>query len=69
MSLQIKTMDYKIGSLNAIIEEAVKDNWERAAFSDFGGVSYLYKDVAVNIEKLHLIFEAAGVKPGDKVAI
>ncbi len=62
-------MDYKIGSLNAIIEEAVKDNWERAAFSDFGGVSYLYKDVAVNIEKLHLIFEAAGVKAGDKVAI
>lgn len=62
-------MDYKTGSLNAIIEEAVKDNWERPALTDMGGVNYLYKDVAFNIEKLHILFEAAGVKAGDKVAI
>lgn len=61
--------DYKTGSLNAIIEEAVKDNWERESLTDMGGQNYLYKDVAINIEKLHLIFEAAGVKAGDMVAI
>lgn len=63
------TMEYQIGSLNAIIEEAVKKNWERPSLTDMGGVNYLFKDVAENVEKLHILFEAAGVKSGDKVAI
>jgi long-chain acyl-CoA synthetase len=56
-------------SLNAIIENAVRRDWELTAFSNMGGASYQYAQVAELVEKLHILFEAAGVRPGDKVAI
>lgn len=56
-------------SLNALITDAIVKNWNRMSLSDMGGINYQYKDVAELIAKLHLMFESAGVKPGDKVAI
>lgn len=56
-------------SLNKIIEEAIKTNWERLALSDIGGISFKFSELAEAIEKIHILFEAAGVRPGDKVAI
>ena len=57
-------------SLNRIIEDAIKDNWERMALSDFGGgLSYKFSETAEYIEKLHILYRAAGLKPGDKIAI
>lgn len=56
-------------SLNAIIRKAVVDNWDRMAFSDLGGQNYRFRDVAEQIVKLRIIFEAAGLKRGDKVSI
>lgn len=56
-------------SLNKILEASVRRNWERMAFSDYKGADYTYGDVARYAAKLHILFEAAGVKPGDKVAI
>lgn len=56
-------------SLNALIRESVVQNWDSMALSDMGGINYQYKDAALLIAKLHIIFEAAGVRPGDKVAI
>ena len=56
-------------SINLFIENSIKKNWDHLALSDMGGINYQYKDVAVAIEKLHILFEAAGVKPGDKVSI
>ncbi len=56
-------------SLVELIEKSIKDNWELMALSDMGGVNLAFKDVAILIEKLHILFEAAGLKPGDKVAI
>lgn len=56
-------------SLNALIEESVKKNWNLPAFSDMNGMTYQYRQVALTIEKLHILFRAAGVKEGDKVAI
>ena len=56
-------------SLNKIIEEAIKNNWERLALSDMDGASYKFSEVAENVEKLHSIFAAANMKPGHKVAI
>ncbi|MBD5268179.1 MAG: long-chain fatty acid--CoA ligase [Bacteroides sp.] len=56
-------------SLNAIIKDRVKKSWDLMAFSDIGGANYRFRDVAEAIEKLRLIFEAAELKPGDKVAI
>jgi hypothetical protein len=56
-------------SLNLLIEQSIKKNWESMALSDMGGINYQYKDVAETIAKLHIMFKAAGVKKGDRVAI
>lgn len=62
--------DYNIDkSLNHIIQESIIKNWDKMVFSDMGGINYQYKDLALQIEKLHIIFEAAGLKKGDRVAI
>ncbi|MCM1152269.1 MAG: AMP-binding protein [Muribaculum sp.] len=57
------------GSLNKVIEGSIRKNWDLMALSDMGGINYRFKDVAEMVEKLRIIFEAAGVKEGDKVAI
>jgi len=56
-------------SLNHIIEIAVKNNWNLTALSDIGGESFTFSRLAERIEKLHILFHAAGLRPGDKVAI
>lgn len=58
-----------IGSLNEIIKKRIADSWDLMAFSDMGGHNYRYRDVAEMIEKLRLMFEGAGVKRGDRVAL
>lgn len=62
-------MTEQYGSLNEIIDKAIRSNWDLMALSDMGGINYRFKDVAEMVEKLRIIFDAAGVKPGDKVAI
>ncbi len=52
-----------------VIENSIKKYWDLPAFSDYKGETYYYKDVARRIEKLHIVFENAGIKKGDKVAL
>ena len=40
-----------------LIETSVKAHWNLPVFSDIGGKSYLYKDFAAEMEKLHIIME------------
>ncbi len=56
-------------SLNALLKDSILRNWDNMALSDLGGINYQYKDVALLMAKLHIIFDAAGLRPGDKVAI
>ena len=63
------TQNPQYGSLVELIENSVKKNWDHMALSDIGGANYRYRDMAESIEKLHMLFEAAGLKPGDKVAL
>ncbi len=56
-------------SLNEILEASVRRNWELPSLSDFKGETHTYAEVAQMIEKLHILFKAAGVEPGDKIAI
>lgn len=51
------------------IEESIKKNWDSDALTDYKGATLQYKDVARKIEKLHIIFEASGIKKGDKIAV
>lgn len=55
--------------LITLIEESMRKHWQLTALSDLGGINYKYSELAVTIEKLHILFEHAGLKPGDKVAI
>lgn len=56
-------------SLNAYIEQAIVLNWDREALTNLNAETYLYRDIARKIAKVHLMFEAADLKPGDKVAL
>ena len=56
-------------SFNAWLQESIQKYWDSPALTDYGVQTFQYKDVARIIEKLHITFEASGLKPGDKVAI
>ena len=58
-----------VKSFSKIIEKSVIKYWDTPALSDFQGRTLQFKDVARKIEKLHILFEQAGLKPGDKIAI
>ena len=51
------------------IEETIKKHWDLDALTDYEGSTLQYKDVARKIEKLHILFENAGVQKGDKIAL
>ncbi len=57
------------GSFNQFIFDAIQQYWDCDSMSDYGVSTLQYKDVARIIEKLHILFEHSGVKPGDKVAL
>ncbi len=52
-----------------LIAESLRKNWDLDALTDYQGATLQYKDVARKIEKLHILFENAGVEKGDKIAL
>ena len=60
-------MEFK--SINKILQESIKVNWDRPALSNYQGATLSYRDVARRMAKLHIAFEQCGVAKGDKVAI
>ena len=52
-----------------LIAESLNTNWDLDALTDYQGITLQYKDVARKIEKLHILFENAGVAKGDKIAL
>jgi long-chain acyl-CoA synthetase len=54
----------------AYLQETIKSQWDMLALKDIDSDnSYTYGDLATQIEKLHVTFEALGIKPGDKIAL
>ncbi|MCM1313431.1 MAG: AMP-binding protein [Bacteroides sp.] len=57
-------------SLLKLVENAIRKAWERKAFTDYGtDESYTYRDVAQEIKKMHIAFELAGIREGDRIAL
>ena len=54
---------------NQCLADSIREFWEMPALSDYGVNTMQYKDVARNIEKWHILFEKAGINPGDKIAL
>jgi len=49
--------------------EGIKHNWNTKALSDYKGTKLSYRDIAKRIAIIQFVFEAAGMKKGDKVAL
>ena len=58
-----------IPSVNSLIEKSIIENWDLDALTDYKGITLQYKDVAMKIEKLHILFENSGVAKGDRIAL
>ena len=56
--------------LNLQYQQTFADNYPLPAITDYvTGKTYTYGDLAKRIARIHLFFEAAGIRPGDKVAL
>lgn len=57
-------------SLNKIYATSFQDNWSLPALSEYGSdKTFAYAELANRIAKMHLTFELAGIKRGDKIAL
>ena len=52
-----------------LIENSIKAHWEQPALTDLKGNTFYYKDMAEEIAKLHVVFELANIRKGDKIAL
>ncbi|MCF0198125.1 MAG: AMP-binding protein [Bacteroidaceae bacterium] len=59
----------EIPVFNQVLADSIRQHWDLDAMSDYGEFTFQYKDVARIIEKLHILFEEAGIQPGDKIAL
>lgn len=62
-------MSTKIQSVNGIFQESFKRNWASSAISNYKGDGLTYGQLATKIEELHILFEACGIKQGDRISI
>ena len=51
------------------LQDATRKHWDKVALNTIGGESFSYGQMAVQIEKFHLAFEALGFKKGEKIAL
>ncbi len=56
-------------NLIALYEESFQKHWDNPAIANYEGTSYTTGEMATEIAKLHLLFEACELKRGDKVAV
>ena len=51
------------------LQNATRKYWDKTALHSIGGDSFTYGQMATQIEKFHLVFEALGLKKGEKIAL
>jgi len=56
-----------INYIKEYIEKSIQENWDQPAFSDYQGKTFLYKDVAMQIDRIHKIFDVWEIKQGDRM--
>ena len=52
----------KTPSFNKMLEDTIRDNWDKNALTDYKGITLQYHDVARKIEKLHIMLESCGLQ-------
>ncbi len=53
----------------SLYEDSFKKHWDLPAVTNYGAKTYLYKDMAREIAKMHIEFGQLGLEKGDKVAL
>lgn len=53
----------------SLFNDAVRENWDSPAVTNYGANTYTYGQMAEQIAKYHILFAGAGIEKGDKVAI
>lgn len=56
-------------SLINAIKASITTNWEIPALADFKGKSFTYGGLGRRIAEIHILYKAAGLKPGDRIAL
>jgi len=51
------------------LEESIKTNWDRPALGNYRGELFTFGELATQIEKMHILFEASGIEKGQKIAL
>ena len=52
-----------------LFAQAMKSHWDSPALTDYGRTDITYGQMAAEIEKLHLLWDEAGLVKGDRIAI
>ncbi len=52
-----------------LYETSFKEHWDLPALSDYQGSTFTYGEVATQVARLHILYEAYGIKKGDKIAV
>ena len=51
------------------LEKTVREQWTRKALCDYNGDSFTYAQLAINVERFRIFFDATGIGKGDKIAL
>lgn len=51
------------------VEEAIKNNWDKPAISNYGANTFTFAEVAANVARMHILLNRCDIKKGDHVAI
>jgi long-chain acyl-CoA synthetase len=55
--------------LVSLFAKAIRDNWDYASLSDYGGSSFTFADVGEKVLTIHALLKNSGIGKGDKVAL
>jgi long-chain acyl-CoA synthetase len=51
------------------LEDSIRKNWDKPALTNYGGKTYSFSQMAVGIEKFHILYDKIGLRKGEKVAL
>lgn len=51
------------------VEEAIKNNWDKPAISNYGANTLTFAEVAASVARMHILLNKCNIKKGDHVAI
>lgn len=51
------------------LQNAIRLYWEKPAVGNYKGETFSYGQLATQIERFHIFFEACGIKKGERIAI